>query len=100
MMSAGPWKPIRLETYYSRIEELHFPVTLSEDLSSATVNYSVTLDSPPSNGTLKIALHPPNQDPSNTTTPIIHIESPVSTSTTVSGTFTVKQPQLWYPINY
>ena len=32
MMSAGPWKPIRLEVYQSRIEELHFPVNVSDDL--------------------------------------------------------------------
>lgn len=33
-MTAGPWKPVRLETYHARIEHVHVNYELAEDLTS------------------------------------------------------------------
>ena len=62
MVSAGPWKPIRLEIYQSRFEELHFPVAVADDLSVAAIDYSIAIESPPSNATVRVALYPPKDD--------------------------------------
>jgi beta-mannosidase len=93
MMSAGPWKPIRLEIYQSRIEEIHFPVNVSDDLSSATIDYSITIECPVKDASVRLTLYPP------------HDNTPVYTETraarrTVTGTFTIKNPKLWYPVSY
>jgi beta-mannosidase len=36
-MTCGPWKPIFLEVYDSRISDLSFNVQLSEDLTTAEI---------------------------------------------------------------
>ena len=93
MMSAGPWKPIRLEIYQSRIEELHFPVSVLDDLSSATIDYSITIDSPIKNASVRVTLYPPDSD-----TPVYSEIIPAERI--VSRSITVKHPKLWYPVNY
>lgn len=98
MMSAGPWKPIRLEIYQSRIEEVHFPVIVAEDLSSATINYTIIVESPPPNASLQIALYPPQENTERIHAPV-HRET-VSADRTVTGTITLKNPKLWYPVKY
>jgi beta-mannosidase len=98
MMSAGPWKPIRLESYQSRIEEVHFPVSVSDDLSSATIDYTIIVESPPRNATLQIALYPPENDEQETRMPV-YIGT-VEAGMTATGRITLKNPKLWYPVGY
>lgn len=93
MMSAGPWKPIHLEVYQSRIEEIYFPVELSDDLSTATIDYSITLESPPPGGHIRISIQNPGDKSS-----ILHVQS-VPANQITKGSITIKNPRLWYPVN-
>jgi beta-mannosidase len=98
-MSAGPWKPIRLEVYQSRIEELHFPVTVSDDLKSATIDYTITLESVPRNGTVRVNLYDPQESQIKDKSVVYSETLPVD-STTIKGRITIKTPKLWYPVGY
>ena len=99
LMSCGPWKPIRLEIYQSRISEFQFPITLSKDLSSATVNYIAEIESPPGGATLRIALYNP-QTKDSEETELVYSETLPVDCPSITGTFTIQSPQLWYPVGY
>ena len=103
IMTCGPWKPISLEIYKSRISDLHFPVHLSEDLTSATVSYTINLDSAPSDSTVRVALYKPQTKSTGKglkdKTTLVYSET-IPAETTVQGTFTVENPKLWYPYQY
>jgi len=95
-MSCGPWKPIRIETFQARIEEIDIPYTISEDLSTATLNYTITVTSPPPNTTLELELHEPSPNNTTSNNPI-YTETISATSTKITGTIDIGDPQLWYP---
>jgi beta-mannosidase len=44
LLTAGPWRPVRLEACEARIAELHCPVSVAEDLQSALVPVLVELE--------------------------------------------------------
>lgn len=44
LMTVGPWKPIRLETYSTRISDLDIRIDITEDLA-AVINVAFTLTS-------------------------------------------------------
>ena len=46
LMTAGIWRPCRLEVYHARIQQLRFDTTLEDDLQSATIKASVQLEKP------------------------------------------------------
>jgi len=93
MMSAGPWKPIYLEIYQSRIEEIYFPVDLSDDLSIATIDFSITLESPPPGGHIQISIRNPGEES------IILHEQSLPANQITKGSITINNPQLWYPVS-
>lgn len=100
MMSSGPWKPIRLEVYHSRIEEMDFPVTLSGNLSVAKIDYNITLETPPPDAIVRVALYSPELTSQvRWETPVYEERFPVDTSG-VRGVITVNHPDLWYPVGY
>ncbi len=43
-MTCGPWKPVYLERYKCRIEEVRADIGLSDSLAKATLAINVTLD--------------------------------------------------------
>ena len=98
MISAGPWKPIQLERYQSRIEGVEFPITLSKDLSTAIVEYSISLENPPEGATVEIEISGP-LNTSDTSAVIHQIRLSVSDSH-LKETIRLTKPQLWYPIHY
>src|SRR5579859_7983814 len=112
-MTCGPWKPIYLEIYNSRILDIDFPYTLSEDLTSAEVKYTLTLESVPPDATVRVALYKPQKrhERKKDKTTLLYSETvPVSSAsasassspstTTITGNFTLETPKLWYPHNY
>jgi beta-mannosidase len=101
MMSAGPWKPIRLEIYESRIDEIHFAVTVSEDLTSASVNYNITIESATSDAMVRVTLYKPQgkKTINDKTTSLYSTTVPIENGV-VKGTFKIDKPELWYPIHY
>ena len=94
MMSAGPWKPIRLEIYQSRIEDIHFPVNISDDLSFASIDYTVNIESPSPDTTVRVSLTPPNG------TSALYNQTLQVTSSRAKGTIALDKPVLWYPVGY
>ena len=94
MMSSGPWKPIRVELYQTRIDEMHFPIIVSDDLSFAKVDYTVTIDSPLPDTTVHISLTPPDG-----ATPV-YTQTLSVNAVTVKGTISLNKPVLWYPAGH
>lgn len=94
LMTAGPWRAVRLEAYTGRITELHCPVTVTEDLQTATLPVTVTVEGTHSAGTsIALALY----DPAGVL--IDQATLPVN-SPSVNHTFTVTNPRLWWPRGY
>jgi beta-mannosidase len=94
MMSAGPWKPIHLEIYQSRIEEIHFPVNISDDLSSAKIDYTIKVESPSPEITVCVTLIPPDDSSP------VYSENLSINSSKVEGSISIDNPILWYPLGY
>jgi beta-mannosidase len=100
MMSAGPWKPIRLEQFQSRIETIHFPFTISKDLSLVTVDYTVTVEYPTADTYLAIELFEPEGLNSSGESSFLLGHRLVVKQSTITSSFKLKWPKLWYPVNY
>jgi beta-mannosidase len=100
-MSAGPWKPIHLEIFQSRIEEAHFPYTISEGLSLVTVDYTVTIEYPSAEADLELYIELAGpEDPRFVMSILVQFHKISKDHSTIKGTFILKQPKLWYPVNY
>lgn len=93
-MTVGPWKPIRLETHTTRVEELDVRVDVSENLDanfSATVSLSHDLT-----GAIQVDL----KSPAGTVVGSERLELVQSKSATFSKSFLAKEIELWYPVGY
>lgn len=93
LLAAGPWQPVRIEAG-PRIAELHCPPTITDDLSRATFPVHVSVDgaAEANNFDLRLQLFDPDG---------AQIDEALFPSTnTVAHTFTVDQPQLWWPNGY
>jgi beta-mannosidase len=89
-MTAGPWRPVSLEIYTSRIEDLHFTTKVAESLESAQVIAKADVEGPGSSVTFDLSLDG-------------HTVKQISVK--VSGghaeaTLDVPRPELWYPASY
>lgn len=89
-MTCGPWRPIYLESFFSRIADVAIDVEVSDLLDWAHVNVAVELDDKTSE---PIPVHIRIYDPRGEE--IISIDS-----TTGKTDFMIRNPQLWYPIGY
>ncbi|RDL42366.1 putative beta-mannosidase B [Venustampulla echinocandica] len=90
LMTCGPWRPINLEIFSSRISDLYFTTNVDESLKSAEFVAKVDIEGDAS----EVELH-------------ISLDGEVVASTTVKAvqghatyTFTTQNPELWYPIRY
>jgi len=95
LMTAGPWRAVRLETYAARIADLHCPVEVAANLQSATLPVKVTLENGQAQSGLEVQLKvygPNNQWVSETTLPATNAE--------VTHTFEINSPALWWPQGY
>jgi beta-mannosidase len=89
LLTAGVWRPVRVEAYTARITDLHAPATVSEDLHSATIPVEVRLSTVTHDTTVTLRLN----DPVGAT--IAEITLPASRS--IAHTLRVNAPALWYP---
>jgi beta-mannosidase len=96
LLTVGPWQPVRLEAYATRILDLHCPATVAADLASATLPVSITLNN--SASTL-LPLHVELTLFDAKDKIVASVTLPV-TATTLTHTFTIEQPQLWWPNGY
>ncbi|RDW87801.1 hypothetical protein BP5796_03495 [Coleophoma crateriformis] len=90
LMTCGPWRPINLEVYESRISDLYFTQTVDKSLESAELIAKADTEGSASEVKFKITLDG-NEVGSKT----------VSVSGNhAAHTFAIKDPALWYPIRY
>ncbi|KFY02058.1 hypothetical protein O988_02383 [Pseudogymnoascus sp. VKM F-3808] len=91
LLTAGPWKPVYLETFAARISDLGIDVEITDNLESAFVTVIVDVE-----GEIKSGIDCVVElfDPSGQS---------VARGTTQAGKphrFSVSKPSLWYPLGY
>ncbi|KAJ1547997.1 hypothetical protein HK405_004455 [Cladochytrium tenue] len=95
-VTCGPWRPVRLEGYRARIDDLRVRVDVNEDLDSATISCDTSV----AFASAAVAEGAPLQvaveliDPSGGV--ITHTETSLVDGA-AAATFTIKNPQLWWP---
>ncbi|KAM5355288.1 hypothetical protein ACJ41O_001934 [Fusarium nematophilum] len=90
MLTCGPWRPINLEVYESRISDLYAEVDVDKSLKSANVVVHAAVAGKASKVRFNVSLH--GKEVVSETTDV-HDQEAVTT-------FHIKNPALWYPIRY
>ena len=90
LLSCGPWRPVNLEIYESRIADLYARINVDVSLKSAEVTAHAPVEGKAGKVKFDISLGD------------THVASEEATVNggEASVTFTVKDPELWYPIRY
>jgi beta-mannosidase len=89
-MTCGPWRPITLEIYESRIADLYFTTNVDKSLKSAETIAKADIEGPATHVKFDISLE----------------GKPVATETVkvskgfATATFHTSDPELWYPVRY
>jgi beta-mannosidase len=91
LLSCGPWKPVYLETFTARIDELYFTVEVAKNLKKATV--SATADVVGEAEELVFTLTAPDGKR------VVTAEAAVKDGKATTK-FVVDDPELWYPHGY
>ncbi|KAJ0382998.1 hypothetical protein COL922a_011384 [Colletotrichum nupharicola] len=91
LLTCGPWRPINLEVYASRLSDLYFETTVDPSLKSAKVVAHATTEGKASKVRFDVSLN----------------DKPVASETVdaqpdadVAATFHIQDPALWYPVRY
>ncbi|KAK1245694.1 hypothetical protein MKX07_004763 [Trichoderma sp. CBMAI-0711] len=89
LLTCGPWKPINLEVYESRLVDLYANVTLGESLDNAKVELHAETDGKASKVRFELSLGE------------TILSDTVDVSKGGAVTFlSVSEPELWYPTRY
>ncbi|KAI0097884.1 beta-mannosidase [Nemania sp. FL0031] len=87
LLSCGPWRPINLEIYESRLSDLWCDIDVDKSLKGATV-----------------VVHAPVEGKAQKLRLDVSLESSLVASQEIdagsSATFRIPDPELWYPIRY
>jgi beta-mannosidase len=89
LMTCGPWRPISLEVYDSRVSDLYTCIDVDKSLKRAKVVANATTEGNASQVRFDVSLHGK----------AVASET-VSTKGDASVTFHIGNPELWYPIRY
>ncbi|CAG9954940.1 unnamed protein product [Clonostachys rosea f. rosea IK726] len=91
LLTCGPWRPVNLEVYESRIVDLHADINVKDSLKSASVTVHAPVEGPAKRVRFDISLRD-----RHVTSEVVEIlgDGPVN------ATFEVQNPELWYPIRY
>ncbi|KAI8963662.1 glycoside hydrolase family 2 protein [Daldinia sp. FL1419] len=87
LLTCGPWRPINLEVYESRITDLWVDVDVDKSLKFATVTTHASTEGKASDVWFDISFKG---------TPIVG----QAVASGESATFTIYNPKLWYPVRY
>lgn len=87
--TCGPWRPVNLEIYESRLADLYFQTSVDKDLKSATVVAHASIEGPAERVSFKVSLG--GQTVATET---------ITGSGSIQATFHISSPSLWYPIRY
>jgi len=105
LLTFGPWRAIRLEAYDARIVEIACPAEVAADLANATIAVRVTVEDTAVAAlplgaqhaahllVAKILLYAPDGSLAGAASIAIEDNS-------AAHTFTIEQPQLWWPHSY
>ncbi|KAF4337248.1 beta-mannosidase B [Fusarium beomiforme] len=93
--TCGPWKPIYLEIFESRVYDLWVTQNITPDLSSVEITIKAQVEGLGSTSEVQVQLL-------DRTTGNVVIENKVITSSTGALDFSIKleKPKLWYPFLY
>jgi beta-mannosidase len=95
LITAGPWRAVRIEAYDARIADVHCPMTLTDDLQQADISVSVDIDQHADAALLCLQME--LYDPQGKRIALTY--SSVYDST-IKHTFTIDHPTLWWPNGY
>jgi beta-mannosidase len=92
LMTAGPWRPIYLEVYKSRIDDLHFTTKVADSLETAEIAATADLEGAlfGSSVTFELSLNGS----------VVDIQTAKVVESRAQMTFDLHKPELWYPANY
>src|SRR5581483_2333627 len=97
LMTAGPWRPVRLEAFSARIAEIDCPAEVADDLGSARLPVRVQVElapgAPSSGLSVRLELFGPAGEQ------IASATAPVKNGA-AQHTLAVEAPQLWWPHGY
>lgn len=106
LLTAGPWRAIRLEAYEARIAELHCPIEVAADLKSAVIPVQIEVEQVGSDTALplgaqhaahlylvKLLLYAPDGA-------LVSAASVAVDGRMAQHQITIEQPQLWWPNGY
>lgn len=96
LLTAGPWKPIRLEAYAARIVDLHASPQVTGDGRQAIIPVTAeiaTAGGPPDGLRLRLRLFSPSGE---------HVDEALllADADALQHTFVVEAPRLWWPRSY
>jgi beta-mannosidase len=102
LMTAGPWRAVRLEAYQARIAELHAPSELSDDLGTATIHVALEVAGAPAGSSVRLELLDPQGKRVAAATRPLTAPADVARANvaTASHFFMFGNPQLWWPNGY
>lgn len=89
-MTCGPWRPVNLEVYASRIADLWSNIHVDDDLQSAQVVAHAAVEGKASKIKFELSL-----GDKNVASETANVKDGVA-----STTFKVDKPELWYPVRY
>lgn len=94
LMTAGVWRAVYLDAYDARLTELYCPVDLSADLRQARIYFHARIHNPTQAAlTLEVTLTGPEGN-------LIDKVRLPATNSQLSASFSLAEPQLWWPNGY
>ncbi|KAH6681291.1 putative beta-mannosidase B [Halenospora varia] len=90
LMTCGPWRPINLEIFSSRISDLYFTTHVDKSLDAAKLVAHADVEGDATNVKFEISLDGQS----------VAFEIVKASKGHASHDFTIEKPSLWYPIRY
>ncbi|KJZ76128.1 hypothetical protein HIM_04584 [Hirsutella minnesotensis 3608] len=90
LLTCGPWRPVYLEVYSSRVADLYAQVDVQESLKSANVVATASVEGTAAKVRFDISI-----DGKKVASETTDVKNRLA-----STTFYVQNPELWYPIRY
>ena len=92
MLTCGPWRPINLEIYHSRISDLYFTTEVDKSLNSAEVVAKADVEGDKDGDVVIFEISLEGK--------VIGAETVIVEKSFATATFKSQNPKLWYPHTY
>lgn len=87
LLTCGPWRPVYLESFVTRIADLNIDIDVTDSLDSATINTTLELQGSDNNDKL-VQIN------------ISGLDDEAIFTGNGNSSVSIKNPQLWYPVGY